>query len=306
MRRLLLRLNVSCNSGCAHCTLGDMAGLAERATEDAKQELERAREDGATEVVFMRGEPTLRPDLPRLAAYARWLGYEHVQLQTNGRLLVYERLLDQLLNAGVTFFEISLFGADAPTHDAIARVPGAFEQTVGGLKHIAARNLGHLITVQVVKANLTQLSDVVRLVASLGLRHVQLNFTRPVLTADGWTTELLPRLSEASPHIREAVAVARGLGLDAQTEAVPLCHLSPGDLTPEGLARAGAGHETNTAFEQFRVVDLHTRASSMKQLRAEMRPVAPECERCRVKDVCPRTWEAYQTLFGTSEFKPIL
>lgn len=306
MRRLLLRLNVTCNSGCAHCTMGDLTGLAERTTEDAMRELQSARRDGATEVVFMRGEPTLRPDLTRLAAYARHLGYEHVQLQTNGRLLVYEPLLDRLLAAGVTFFEVSLFGADTATHDAISQTPGALEQTVGGLKHLASRNAGHLVTIQIVKANLRQLSEMVRLVASLGLRNIQLNFTRPVLTPDGWTTPLLPRLSEASPHIREAIAIARQLGLDAQTEAVPLCHLSPEDSSPEGLARAGAAHETATAFEDFRVVDLHTQAPSMKVLRQEMRPVAPECEACRVKDVCPRTWEAYQTLHGTAEFEPIL
>lgn len=305
MRRLLLRLTVTCNSGCAHCTMGDMEALPDRTTDSAVAELAAARRQGATELVFMRGEPTLRRDLPLLAARARALGYEHVQLQTNGRMLVYEPYLDQLVRAGMTFFEVSLFAPDAELHDEIGQAPGSFEQTVGGLKHLASRGLDHLVTIPVVKANVERLADTVRLVASLGLRFVQLNFTRPVLTPAGWTTHLVPTLTEASPHIREAIALAKELGLHADTEAVPLCHLALEDTSIEAMEKAGAAGETTTAFEDFHVVDLHREAPSMRVLREETRPEARECEGCRVREICPRTWAAYQELFGTSEFKAI-
>lgn len=304
MRRLLLRLTLGCNSGCAHCTLGDMPQLADRPTTQAVEELVRARREGATEVVFMRGEPTLRRDLPLLAARARALGYALVQVQTNGRMLSYGAYLDGLARAGVDFYEVAFFGPDATIHDAIAAAPGAFEQTLGGLKNLVARDLGHLVTIPVLRANLTHLDDTVRLLASAGVRRVQLGFTRPVLRPEGWTTHLLPNLTEASSAIRAAIRVAQQLGMHADTEAVPLCHLDVTETTAEAIDHAGASGEVATDFASMTVVDLHREAPSVAQLRVETRPEAPECADCKARAICPRTWAAYQELHGTSEFRP--
>jgi molybdenum cofactor biosynthesis enzyme MoaA len=293
----MLRLSTRCNSACAHCTVADLPNREERSPQAALAELLAGRERGCDELVIMRGEPTLWPNLPALARAARKMGYRLVQIQTNGRMLCYEAYLDRLVAAGIDFFEVSLFGATAETHDAIASDPGAFEQTLAGLRSLAARpKLGHLVTIPVLAANLAELVAAVELVAELGLRRVQINFTRPVRVDGRWRTDLLARLDEAGPGIRAALHRARALGLDSSTEAVPLCQLDPEQ-------RSAA--ETAQQFVDVAVVDLHRRHASFADHHREVRPLAPACSSCAVAAICPTTWAAYQQLFGTDELRPL-
>ncbi|MFO7562108.1 MAG: radical SAM protein [Enhygromyxa sp.] len=297
MARLMLRLETRCNSACAHCTVADIPASEARSPESALAELVAARKRGCDELVIMRGEPTLRPDLPGLARAARRLGYRLVQIQTNGRMLCYEPYLERLIGAGVDFFEVSLFGASSATADAIAGDPGAHAQTLAGLRLLAARpQLGHLVSVPVLAANLDELVATVELIAELGLRRVQLNFTRPVRVEGRWRSEVLARLDDAGPAIRSALRRARALGLVASTEAVPLCQLDPED---RGAA------ESARRFVDVAVVDLHRRHSSFAAHHREVRPLAPACATCSVAHTCPTTWAAYQQLFGTAELRPL-
>jgi MoaA/NifB/PqqE/SkfB family radical SAM enzyme len=293
----MLRLTTRCNSACAHCTVADVPADEVRSPREALAEIIDARKRGCDELVIMRGEPTLRPELPKLAQAARRVGYRLVQIQTNGRLLCYADYFDRLVAAGVDFYEVSLFGATAATHDAISRDAGAFEQTVAGLRRLAAApQLGHLVTVAVLAANLHELRACVDLVHELGLGRIQFNFTRPVRREGRWVVEPLARLDDAGPAIREAMRHARTLGLAAATEAVPLCQLEPED-------RAAA--ESARDFVDVQVVDLHRRHQSFADHHRQVRPLAPQCATCSQRHVCPTTWAAYQELFGTDELRPI-
>lgn len=293
----MLRLTTRCNSACPHCTVADVPATEERTAEQALAEIVEARRRGCDELVIMRGEPTLRPELPKLAAAARRIGYRLVQIQTNGRLLCYADYLDRLVRSGVDFFEVALFGATAATHDAISRDEGAFAQTLAGLRALAGLpRVGHLVSVAVLAANLHELIACAELVHELGLRRIQFNFTRPVQVDGVWRTDVLARLDDAGPHIRAALARARSLGLLASTEAVPLCQLDPED-------RPAA--ETARDFVDVRVVDLHRRHESFADHHREVRPLAPECAGCSAANVCPTTWAAYQRLFGTAQLRPL-
>lgn len=292
----MLRLTRRCNCACEHCTLLDLPALPDLEARDALRELVEARGRGCDELVVMRGEPTLRRELPALAAAARKLGYRHVQLQTNGRMLCYAPYLDGLLAAGVNFFEVSLFGPSAAVHDAIAREDGAFAQTRDGLANLVARGAAHLVTIPVLARNLEHLEETVALVADLGLSAVQLNFTRPVRLMGVVRVEGLATLTEAGPKIRAAMGRARARGLATSSEAVPLCHLDPAD-------RPGA--ERPEFFVDVRVVDLHRRHASFAAHQRENRPRAPACSACDLVDRCPVTWAAYQEVHGHGELTPI-
>lgn len=295
-RRLLVRLTTRCNSACQHCTIADIAHHPEPRVEEVWAEIVRGRRDGCTELVFMRGEATLRRELLSLTRKARRLGYAHIQLQTNGRMLAYEEYLDRLLEAGMTYFEVSFFGDEAAVHDAIDGCPGAFEQASAGLRHLARRGAGCLVTVPVVRANHQRLPALVDTLHGLGVGRVQFNWTRPVQVDGRWVTGPLVRLAAATPFIREALARARALGMRGETEAVPLCHLAAED-------RGGA--DVLEDFSRHQVADVHRREASMAAHRRVSRPLAPSCAGCSAREICPTTWAAYQELFGTDEFVPL-
>ena len=217
-------------------------------------------------------------------------------------MLAYREYLDRLVTAGVDFFEVSLFGATAATHDAISAAPEAYEQTIAGLRHLAGlpergiTHVGHLVTVAVLAANVEELVATVELVHELGLRRLQFNFTRPVQIDGQWRTGLLARLDDAGPAIRAAMRRARALDLVVSTEAVPLCHLGPEDRPAAECARD---------FVDVRVVDLHRKHDSFAAHHREVRPLGSACEGCSVADVCPTTWAAYQQQLGTHELRPL-
>jgi MoaA/NifB/PqqE/SkfB family radical SAM enzyme len=295
-QRLLLRLTTQCNSGCEHCTIADIAHHGEKSFEDALLDITRGREAGCTELVFMRGEPTLRRDLIKLVRHARSLGYSLIQIQTNARLLAYPAYAEKLAKAGANYFEVSFFAHERALHDSIDRNPGAFDQAIEGLRNLLTLNLGVLVTIPVIKRNYIRLESTVRTLADLGVSRIQFNFSRPVKVGPQWQTNCLVRLSDASPFIRDAMKLCRELGVSAETEAIPLCHLDE---------EFWSGGDIDVDFGEHRVEDVHRSEDSRAEYQRIARPWADVCRACDVHERCPTTWAAYQELYGTWEFSPI-
>jgi 2-polyprenyl-3-methyl-5-hydroxy-6-metoxy-1,4-benzoquinol methylase len=83
-------------------------------------------------VLLIGGEPFLRPDFARLLAAIRSAGCVP-GIVTTGRPLVYPQLRERLRRAGVAYLRIQLFGVGA-AHDRTTSVPGAFDQSLAGLR----------------------------------------------------------------------------------------------------------------------------------------------------------------------------
>ena len=81
-------------------------------------------------------------------------------------------------------------------------------------------------------------------------------------------TDPLVRLSDASPHIRQALRAAADLGMTGETEAVPLCHLDAN----------AAGADIEEDFARHSVADVHRSSASLADHRETSRPRANPCE----------------------------
>ena len=131
---LLLRVTTQCNSQCAHCAIRDLVEEPDRPVRELIGDMVRGRKEGTNALVFLRGEATAvkSPDTQKLLLLplvrkAAGLGYRRITLQTNGRLLAHRKYLEKLIGAGVTDFEVTVFGdTDAP-HDRIDGTDGAFK-----------------------------------------------------------------------------------------------------------------------------------------------------------------------------------
>lgn len=100
------------------------------------------------------GEPTLHPEFHRiLALVRREFPGRMIRLLTNGRMFAYESFCERVFGIAQTPFAaaIPLFGHDARTHEATARAPGSFEQTVLGLRHaLRHRRPGQAVEVRII------------------------------------------------------------------------------------------------------------------------------------------------------------
>lgn len=79
---------------------------------------------GKTLVQLSGGEPTMRNDLPELAAAAKALGCKYVQLNSNGiRLANDEGYVKKLADAGVSFVFLQFDGIDDEIYKTLRGVP---------------------------------------------------------------------------------------------------------------------------------------------------------------------------------------
>jgi MoaA/NifB/PqqE/SkfB family radical SAM enzyme len=295
MPRADVKVGFACNNRCVFCAQGHKReGCAQVPFDELVRRMRQGRQS-SDELVLTGGEPTARKDIVKLVAAAKALGFREIQIQTNGRMLAYEQLVDDLIRAGATEFSPALHGPNASIHDALTRAVGSFDQTVAGIRNVASRGKSIVTNSVVVRSNVSHLSALVELLAVLGVRQAQLAFVHPVGTAFERFDEVVPRLSDIVEPIRQCAEVAARHDMRLVTEAVPLCFL-------QGMSElAVEQHIPHTT-----VIDLDGVPFDYSQWRpVEGKAHGSACERCAAKQKCEGPWREYTDKFGWDEFNPI-
>lgn len=203
-QKLVMNVTYVCNNRCTFCAVGTRTQVDGHPGRQ-REHLERYREMGVRMVDFDGGEPTLNPELVALVRYARAIGYERINVTTNGRMCFYERYARELVRSGLTTLLFSVHGADARTHAQQVGVAEAFEQTVGGIHHALRHappevELGMNVTLT--KGNYRQTGAMVALAWRLGLRWVNLQFLTPFGRATRWVA---PDTQDAADEVMRAI-----------------------------------------------------------------------------------------------------
>jgi radical SAM protein with 4Fe4S-binding SPASM domain len=139
-----------------------------------KAVIDRAWEAGVPHIVFTGGEPTLRPDLLELVAYAAAKG-QITGLNTNGRRLSDPAYVQQLVKAGLDHVQITLESHDPAIHDAMVCASGAWKQTVAGVKNALASPLFVMTNTTMLRCNAPSLGQTLRFLGELGVPTIGLN-----------------------------------------------------------------------------------------------------------------------------------
>jgi MoaA/NifB/PqqE/SkfB family radical SAM enzyme len=199
-KKIILNATYRCNNRCTFCATGTRTqydGNFER----QKELLAKYREAGVTLLDIDGGEPTMNPNLLGLVHHARQLGYQKVNVTTNGRMCSYEGYARQLVRSGVTSILFSIHGPDAQTHAQNVGVAEAFEQTCAGVRSVVAQRhprvaLGANVTIT--KSNWKKLEPLAQLVHDLGLRWFNLQFLTPFGRA---TSSVCPDTQAAADEV---------------------------------------------------------------------------------------------------------
>jgi AdoMet-dependent heme synthase len=144
-------------------------------------------------LTFTGGEALLHPNLEKFICRARKRRLL-VRLKSNGVLLTQPKLA-MLVDAGLGAVDVSLYGACAPTHDAITASPGSFEKTIAGIRRAKEAGLMVKVNICVMRENAPEFDELLALVRGLDV-HFGID---PFMTAryDG-TTSSLDRLVDRS------------------------------------------------------------------------------------------------------------
>lgn len=289
-----VKVGFACNNRCVFCAQGEKRDACARVPVEVIAERLLEVRKHTRGLVLTGGEPTLHKDILRIVTMAARLGFNPIQIQTNGRLLSYPARVDALLAAGATEFSPSLHGSTAVIHDGLTRADGSFDESIGGIRQLTERGLVVVTNSVVAKQNVDDLPALVGLLASLGVRLAQLAFVHPVGTAQLLFDEVVPRLSVVEPAVRAAREVARKAGMRLVTEGIPYCFLRG----MEELAVEASIPETT-------VIDLDGAALDYTRWReAEGKAHGPPCEACSRRSRCEGPWREVPAAFGWDDYIP--
>lgn len=224
-----VRVTRSCNNRCLFCLDSEELSGRPCTSEEVEAAILEGRGLGAHRLVLSGGEPTLHPRFSELVGFARKAGFPWIQAVTNGRMFAYGGFCRKAASAGLDEATVSLHGDSALLHDRLAGVPGAFEQTMRGIKNLL-HIPGVTVTVDIVicRANLHRLGHMVELLRGEGVKELDLLWLRDCRSVRMHRDELaLER--EGSAWVDEAVLVvervverARALDLLVHPASFPL------------------------------------------------------------------------------------
>ncbi|TBR21816.1 radical SAM protein [bacterium] len=302
MRKFVAFTGYACNNRCGFCVHLNRRTLPPRTLREVAVALAAARRGGADYVEFVGGEVSIRRDFLDLLALARGLGFSRVAVATNGRLFARPGFARNAVEAGLTDAMVSLHGDTEELHDGLVDSPGAFKALLAGVAALQEAGVGRLsANTAVVRPNVPALASIARLLLSFGLRQAEFIFVDPTVGGaaddmDRW----VPRLSEAAPAMRAALAAGRDAGTSEWcVRYVPLClfrdWLGQVSELREARAFSGVAHWA----PDFENPDV---AGSRRES-ARVRPA--RCAGCRLEPQCEGLWKPYAERYGGAELEPV-
>lgn len=227
----LIRINFHCNQACHFCFVSThLPGVAD---ERVREAIVSAAERGV-KITLSGGEPTLHPRLVDFVRLAKARSALPVELQTNAVRLDNEELARALEEAGLDQVLVSLHAVTAELSDEITAAPGTFARTLAGLDNLGKTRIRMVLNFVICELNYRELPELVRLTAARWPRAtVSVSFVAPSSDVVPRDRRLVPRYSDVSPFVAEAIELGARLGVEiAGFESmcgIPLC------LVPKGM-----------------------------------------------------------------------
>jgi 12,18-didecarboxysiroheme deacetylase len=160
-----------CNLRCVHCYAHakDRSFDNELSYEEGRQLIDDLAAFGVPVLLFSGGEPLMREDLPRLAAYAVQKGMRAV-ISTNGTLIT-PQMARTLKDIGLSYVGISLDGMQA-VNDRFRGVKGAFAAALKGIRNSQAAGIKVGLRFTVNRFNVDEIPGIFDLLEEMDIPRV--------------------------------------------------------------------------------------------------------------------------------------
>lgn len=229
------------------------------------------------------GEPTLHPDFFKLIAYFRGrLPGVNITLLSNGRRFADREFREKFLRAARPPFAVGIpvHGPTAALHDLVAGVPGAFRQTVAGLKGLMAAKNGPEVELRFVlhRLNIGAFAATLRFMRrAFAGRKYRVTAIHYEIEGESRTNHgrLALRLSDSAAAVNAASRLIRSFG-DLRLYHFPLCLIAP-----------------------------ELRGRCWITLPREDRVYPAACRGCRLRPGCLGLMKDYRRKFGDGELRPV-
>ena len=164
LSRLDMGLTERCNNNCIHCYINLPANdikakEKELSTIEIKYILKEAASLGCLKVRFTGGEPLLREDFEELYLFARKLGLK-VFLFTNATLITPQIAELFVRIPPLERIEISVYGMNRSSYEAVTRVPGSFEAAWRGINLLLEKKIPFVVKSALLPPNKREMDEI--------------------------------------------------------------------------------------------------------------------------------------------------
>ncbi|MCX6743452.1 MAG: radical SAM protein [Candidatus Parcubacteria bacterium] len=296
MKRVDIKIGFQCNNLCDFCVQGDKRfKFKNRTLKQIESALAKAYQEGSRSVVFTGGEPTIHPDILASIAYAKKLGFDQIQVQSNGRMFAYLDFCKKLIATGVNEFSPALHGSSAEIHDKLTNSPGAWKQVVQGIKNLKALDQLVITNTVITSLNYRDLPNIAKLLVKLGVDQYQFAFPHILGTAAKNKKWLIPKKTDIMPFVKKGLAIGLKAGKVVMTEAIPLC-----------LMQGYEKYIAEKIMPDTMVVDAEGITKSYNDYRWNRGKIKrKECKLCKYFNECEGPWKEYPEIYDWDEFIPV-
>jgi MoaA/NifB/PqqE/SkfB family radical SAM enzyme len=200
--RIIFCLTLRCNIKCKQCGIWKSPKKPELSTEEWKKVMIGLKDWlGPYRVQIAGGEIFIRNDVVDLVKFASDNNIL-MGIVSNGTMLN-EKIANNLIDSGLSYFDISIDGILPETHDYIRGVKGVYEKATASIQYLKKHrertksDLSITIATVIMGPNMGELVDIVKWVQEEGLNGIMFNPLGPACDSSGrhWyeKSELWPR-----------------------------------------------------------------------------------------------------------------
>ena len=291
-----LILNYNCNARCRFCSQGDFDKSLNAPFDAIARNIYSAYKNGYRRLGLTGGEPLIRPDILKVIALGRSVGFRFIRVQTNGIKLADPAFCRALVKAGLTFCKFSFTTDRAADHDALVGVPGALKKALAGLENLRKLKIRLGTNILVNRLNYKRLPEIIKFYLGRGITNFVIIY--PVYNgamADN-AKKLGVSLPDCEPYFEAAVRTMEAAGLPGEILFLntPPCFLNGREKLAIGLDLFNTlvtdplGGRTD--------LDANAEAAKVK---------GPPCRACALNKKCRGADEHYIANFGWAGFRPV-
>jgi MoaA/NifB/PqqE/SkfB family radical SAM enzyme len=180
---IFLYITENCQLKCKHCYMGErLERKLSMSYSQAINYITLFYKIGARDLTILGGEPTIHKDFVKIINYAREIGYQKINVDTNGiNISKFTEINPSVLN----YIRFSLDGPYSKYHNYI-RGKGTFEHTIDNIKKIIDSGFNTAITSIISKHNYEVAKEFLPLADQLGIKLINFH----ILSEEGYARNI--------------------------------------------------------------------------------------------------------------------
>lgn len=266
-----------CNHFCGFCSNPTTPYV--HTFETMKVLVDDLKKRGYFGVILTGGEPSLHPELPRIARYAADEGL-HVRMITNGWRLADEGFAKEMAEAGLKLVHVSVYSVRPDVEAKLRGLPNTLEKAFAAVDNAHKHGIEVNINCVINKLNADHLDENIRhwIEHHPHIRHFVWNNLDPSMgRAEVNQDQYTPRLADFEVSLSRALRLLHASGRTFRVEKVPLCYMTEFAWASTETRKIVKGEERIVHFLDAKQT---VRQTSWEHIYAEA------CESCTLRTIC--------------------